>query len=69
MQLTFKAKGQQTIRSDCFKKITDLKTELHTELQNLDSRVCMATQNLGYMAVTFHYVDAKIKIKTKIQLV
>jgi hypothetical protein len=72
MQPTFKVKGRQTIRSDCFKKFEDLKTELHTELQNLDSRVCLtsdiwtASQNLGYMAVTAHYIDVEFKIKKKI---
>jgi hypothetical protein len=43
MQPAFKIKGQQTIRSDCFKQFEDLKTKLHTELQNLDSRVCLTS--------------------------
>ena len=72
MQPTFKVKGRQTICSDCFKKFKDLKIELHTEPQHLDSRVCLtsdiwtASQNLGYMAVTAHYVDAEFKMKKKI---
>ncbi|CAD6256622.1 unnamed protein product [Miscanthus lutarioriparius] len=72
MQPTLIVKGRHTIRSDCFKKFEDLKKELHTELQSLDSRVCLtsdiwtASQNLGYMAITAQYVDAEFKIKKKI---
>ncbi|XP_066341528.1 zinc finger BED domain-containing protein RICESLEEPER 2-like [Miscanthus floridulus] len=72
MQPTFIVKGRHTIHSDCFKKFEDLKKELHTELQSLDSRVCLtsdiwtASQNLGYMAITAQYVDAEFKIKKKI---
>ncbi|WVZ53190.1 hypothetical protein U9M48_004165, partial [Paspalum notatum var. saurae] len=72
MQPTFQVKGRQTIRSDCLKKYEDMKKELQTELQNLDSHVCLtldiwtSSQNIGYRVVTAHYVDSEFKLKKKI---
>ncbi|WVZ89881.1 hypothetical protein U9M48_036230 [Paspalum notatum var. saurae] len=49
-----------------------MKKELQTELQNLNSHVCLASdiwtssQNIGYMVVTAHYVDSEFKLKKKI---
>jgi hypothetical protein len=72
MQPTFIVKGRQTIHNDSFQKFEELKKKLYTELQNLDSRVCLtsdiwtSSQNVEYMAVTAHYIDAEFKIKKKI---
>ncbi|WVZ78668.1 hypothetical protein U9M48_026346, partial [Paspalum notatum var. saurae] len=66
MQPTFQVKGRQTIRSDCLKKYEDMKKELQTELQNLDTHVCLtsdiwtSSQTIGYMVVTAHYLKKKI---------
>ncbi|WVZ87116.1 hypothetical protein U9M48_033808 [Paspalum notatum var. saurae] len=71
MQPTFKVKGHQTIGDECLKMFENMKKELQTELQNLDSRVCLtsdiwkSSQNLEYMAVTAHYVDPEFKLKKK----
>ncbi|WVZ83450.1 hypothetical protein U9M48_030596 [Paspalum notatum var. saurae] len=72
MQPTFHVRGRHTICSDCLKKYEDMKKELQTELQNLDSHVCLtsdiwtSSQNIGYMVVTAHYVDPEFKLKKKI---
>ena len=68
---TFKVRGRQTIRNDCLKKYVEMKKELQVELQNLDSHVCLtsdiwtSSQNLEYMAVTAHYIDAEFRIIKK----
>ncbi|TVU17577.1 hypothetical protein EJB05_33621, partial [Eragrostis curvula] len=60
-----------TIRSDVLKKYKTMKLELQAELASLDSRVCITTdmwtsnQNLGYMAVTAHFIDASFNYKKK----
>jgi len=72
LQPTFKVRGRQTIRDDCLKKYVEMKRELQAELRSLDSRVCLtsdiwtSSQDLGYMVVTAHYIDAAFKIKKKI---
>jgi len=71
LQPTFKVRGRQTIRNDCLKKYLEMKRELQVELRNLDSHVCLTSdiwtlsQNLGYMVVTAHYIDAEFRIKKK----
>ena len=75
LQPTFKVRGRQTIRNDCLKKYVEMKRELQVELQNLDSHVCLtsdiwtSSHNLGYMAVTAHYIDADFRIKKKNHMV
>ena len=72
LQPIFKVRGRQTIRDDCLKKYVEMKKELQAELRSLDSRVCLtsdiwtSSQDLGYMVVTAHYIDAAFKIKKKI---
>ncbi|KAL6602693.1 hypothetical protein ACP70R_043054 [Stipagrostis hirtigluma subsp. patula] len=72
MQPSFDVKGRQTMRNDCFNKYAQMKQELQAELHNLDSRICItsdmwtSSQNLGYMAVTAHYIDAEFRMKKKI---
>ena len=72
LQPTFKVRDRQTIRNDCLKKYLEMKRELQVELRNLDSHVCLTSdiwtlsQNLGYMVVTAHYIDAEFRIKKKI---
>jgi hypothetical protein len=69
LQPAFKVRHRQTIRDDCMKKYVEMKKELQIELQSLESRVCLtsdiwtSSQDLGYMAVTAHYIDADFKIK------
>jgi len=69
---TFKVRGRQTICNDCLKKYVEMKKELQVELQDLDSHVCLtsdiwtSSQNLGYMAVTAHYIDEEFRIKKTI---
>jgi hypothetical protein len=68
----FKVKGRQTIRDDCFKKYNQMKKDLQDELNSLSSPVCItsdmwtSSHNLGYMAVTAHYIDADSSLKKKI---
>jgi len=75
LQPTFKIRGRQTIRNDCLKKYLEMKRELQVELRNLDSHVCLTSdiwtlsQNLGYMVVTAHYIDAEFRIKKKNHMV
>ncbi|CAO2034924.1 unnamed protein product [Urochloa humidicola] len=72
LQSTFRVRDSQTMQNDCLKKYEEMKKELQVELQSLDSRVCLtsdiwtSSQNLQYMAVTAHYIDAEFKIKKKI---
>ncbi|BAS84941.1 Os03g0563400 [Oryza sativa Japonica Group] len=72
MQPTFKVVGRQTIRDKIYTCYIRMKQELHDELQNIDSRVCLTSdmwtsnQNLRYMVVTAHYIDAEFSLKKKI---
>jgi hypothetical protein len=49
-----------------------MKKDLQDELNSLSSRVCItsdmwtSSQNLGYMAVTAHYIDADFRLKKKV---
>uniref|UniRef100_A0A8I6YW14 Transposase n=1 Tax=Hordeum vulgare subsp. vulgare TaxID=112509 RepID=A0A8I6YW14_HORVV len=49
-----------------------MKKDIEVELQNLDSRICLtsdmwtSSQNLGYMSITAHYIDAEFNYKKKI---
>jgi hypothetical protein len=49
-----------------------MKKDLQDELNSLSSRVCItsdmwtSSQNLGYMAVTAHYIDADFRLKMKV---
>ncbi|KAL6845038.1 hypothetical protein ACP4OV_025211 [Aristida adscensionis] len=72
LQPVFKVPKRQTLRKKCFNKYEDMKKDLRNELQNLDSRVCLtsdmwtSTQNLGYMAITAHFINSDFKLKKKI---
>ena len=72
MQPNFKVKSRQTIRKECYKKYNETKEDLLDELYNLDSRVCItsdmwtSSQNLGYIVVTAHYIDAEFNLKKKV---
>ena len=72
LQPTMKCVGRQTVRNDCLKMYEKMKQDLHNEFSVLDSRVCFTSdmwtslQNLGYMVITAHYVDADFKLKKKI---
>lgn len=65
----------QTMRKECLLTHEEMKQQLHTELQGLNSRVCITSdmwtsiQRLGYMCITIHCIDASfILIKEVISL-
>uniref|UniRef100_A0A8I6Y3J6 Uncharacterized protein n=1 Tax=Hordeum vulgare subsp. vulgare TaxID=112509 RepID=A0A8I6Y3J6_HORVV len=72
LQPSFQIKGRHTIRDDAMKMYKGMKKDIEVELQNLDSRICLTSdmwtslQNLGYMSITTHYMNAEFNYKKKI---
>lgn len=64
MQPSFTVFGRLTLRNDSVSLYEQTKEELRNEFQNIDYRICLTSnmwtsvQNLGYMCVTAHYIDA-----------
>lgn len=60
-----------TLRNDFVSLYERMKEGLRNEFQNIDSRICptldmwTSVQNLGYMCVTAHYIDANFNLKKK----
>ncbi|SPT21199.1 unnamed protein product [Triticum aestivum] len=71
MQPAFQIKGCHTIRDDAVKMYKGMKKDIEVELQNLDSRICLtsdmwtSSQDLGYMCITAHYINAEFNYKKK----
>ncbi|XP_010239410.1 zinc finger BED domain-containing protein RICESLEEPER 2 [Brachypodium distachyon] len=72
MQPAFQIKGRHTVRDDAMKMYQEMKKDIEIEFENLDSRICLTSdmwtsnQNLGYMCITAHYIDAGFNYKKKI---
>lgn len=72
MQPAFQIKGRHTIHDDAVKMYKGMKKDIEVELENLDSRICLtsdmwtSSQDLGYMCITAHYINAEFNYKKTI---
>ncbi|SPT18541.1 unnamed protein product [Triticum aestivum] len=71
MHPAFQIKGRHTIHDDAVKMYKGMKKDIEVELQNLDSHIFLtsdmwtSSQDLGYMCITAHYINAEFNYKKK----